>query len=385
MIVDDSYIIVGSANINERSMAGTRDSEMAVSSWRMIILMISNKQKFNFQQQRQFIKLVFSFQSWCWVVVLLWLKRLIFLETLITSHFSWAAGNLTSPDQTVWARCLLHNSSLAHFWNRVGENLSWNSIPAFSWAKHSFTHCDSAFPNHFKTSPNHQNQNIPISCIWDVFVKGCYFWVDLHQKYFFSGLHQKIRILSIGIGIWHSNPWNSSPILGTWVTSRVAKIIRVHLPTFTLKTGIISSCSLNLLWHLRYSVTNVSRCTCSECHCGPSTWKRGRRFSENQNPLSAPNESMRWAGRTGKSTTTTTTSCQKRLFLTDIFWDTQSRLQVLASFNTSNTKIQVETNGDIKNLEGFVKFPDYPPKAKVITWPVVFSLDLSPIIAWLPC
>ena len=134
------------------------------------------------------------------------------------------------------------------------------------------------------------------------------------------------------IGIWHSNPWNSSPILGTWVTSRVAKIIRVHLPTFTLKTGIISSCSLNLLWHLRYSVTNVSRCTCSECHCGPSTWKRGRRFSENQNPLSAPNESMRWAGRTGKSTTTTTTSCQKKLFLMDILWDTQSRLQVLAPF-----------------------------------------------------
>ena len=28
--------------------------------------------------------------------------------------------------------------------------------------------------------------------------------------------------------------------------------------------------------------------------------------------------------------------------------------------------IQVETNGDIKNLEGFVKFPDYPLKAKVI-------------------
>merc|ERR1719264_2378698 len=29
MIVDDSYIIVGSANINERSMSGTRDTEMA--------------------------------------------------------------------------------------------------------------------------------------------------------------------------------------------------------------------------------------------------------------------------------------------------------------------------------------------------------------------
>jgi len=33
MIVDDAYIIVGSANINERSMAGTRDSEIAVGCW----------------------------------------------------------------------------------------------------------------------------------------------------------------------------------------------------------------------------------------------------------------------------------------------------------------------------------------------------------------
>ena len=33
MIVDDAYIIVGSANINERSMAGNRDSEMAVGCW----------------------------------------------------------------------------------------------------------------------------------------------------------------------------------------------------------------------------------------------------------------------------------------------------------------------------------------------------------------
>eukprot|EP00092_Neocalanus_flemingeri_P027266 GFUD01029568.1.p1 GENE.GFUD01029568.1~~GFUD01029568.1.p1 ORF type:complete len:832 (-),score=202.16 GFUD01029568.1:287-2782(-) len=33
MIVDDSYIICGSANINERSMAGTRDTEMAVGCW----------------------------------------------------------------------------------------------------------------------------------------------------------------------------------------------------------------------------------------------------------------------------------------------------------------------------------------------------------------
>ncbi len=33
LIVDDAYIIVGSANINQRSMAGTRDTEMAVGCW----------------------------------------------------------------------------------------------------------------------------------------------------------------------------------------------------------------------------------------------------------------------------------------------------------------------------------------------------------------
>jgi len=33
IIVDDSYILVGSANINERSMSGTRDTEMAVGCW----------------------------------------------------------------------------------------------------------------------------------------------------------------------------------------------------------------------------------------------------------------------------------------------------------------------------------------------------------------
>ena len=33
MIVDDEYIILGSANINERSMAGDRDSEICVEAW----------------------------------------------------------------------------------------------------------------------------------------------------------------------------------------------------------------------------------------------------------------------------------------------------------------------------------------------------------------
>ena len=35
MIVDDTYILVGSANINQRSMAGTRDTEMAIGAWQV--------------------------------------------------------------------------------------------------------------------------------------------------------------------------------------------------------------------------------------------------------------------------------------------------------------------------------------------------------------
>lgn len=33
MVVDDAYIIVGSANINERSLQGTRDTEIAVGAY----------------------------------------------------------------------------------------------------------------------------------------------------------------------------------------------------------------------------------------------------------------------------------------------------------------------------------------------------------------
>lgn len=33
MIVDDEYVIVGSANINQRSMAGTRDTEIAMGAY----------------------------------------------------------------------------------------------------------------------------------------------------------------------------------------------------------------------------------------------------------------------------------------------------------------------------------------------------------------
>lgn len=33
MIVDDEYIIIGSANINQRSMEGTRDTEIAMGAY----------------------------------------------------------------------------------------------------------------------------------------------------------------------------------------------------------------------------------------------------------------------------------------------------------------------------------------------------------------
>lgn len=33
MIVDDEYVIVGSANINQRSMAGSRDTEIAMGAY----------------------------------------------------------------------------------------------------------------------------------------------------------------------------------------------------------------------------------------------------------------------------------------------------------------------------------------------------------------
>lgn len=33
MIVDDEYVIVGSANINQRSMAGSRDTEIAMGGY----------------------------------------------------------------------------------------------------------------------------------------------------------------------------------------------------------------------------------------------------------------------------------------------------------------------------------------------------------------
>lgn len=33
MIVDDEYVIIGSANINQRSMAGSRDTEIAMGAY----------------------------------------------------------------------------------------------------------------------------------------------------------------------------------------------------------------------------------------------------------------------------------------------------------------------------------------------------------------
>ena len=33
MIVDDEYVLIGSANINQRSMEGTRDTEIAMGAY----------------------------------------------------------------------------------------------------------------------------------------------------------------------------------------------------------------------------------------------------------------------------------------------------------------------------------------------------------------
>lgn len=33
MVVDDEYVIIGSANINQRSMAGSRDTEIAMGGY----------------------------------------------------------------------------------------------------------------------------------------------------------------------------------------------------------------------------------------------------------------------------------------------------------------------------------------------------------------
>lgn len=33
MVVDDEYVIIGSANINQRSMAGSKDTEIAMGAY----------------------------------------------------------------------------------------------------------------------------------------------------------------------------------------------------------------------------------------------------------------------------------------------------------------------------------------------------------------
>ena len=47
MIVDDVYAIVGSANINQRSLAGNRDSEIAVGVWQPGMLKTTFRQSLN--------------------------------------------------------------------------------------------------------------------------------------------------------------------------------------------------------------------------------------------------------------------------------------------------------------------------------------------------
>lgn len=45
MIVDDEYIIIGSANLNQRSMAGSKDTEIAMGAYQPHHSWAANPQK----------------------------------------------------------------------------------------------------------------------------------------------------------------------------------------------------------------------------------------------------------------------------------------------------------------------------------------------------
>ena len=58
MIVDDTYILVGSANINQRSMAGTRDTEMAIGAWQVYTIYTIISLLGNYQASGEYFKRV---------------------------------------------------------------------------------------------------------------------------------------------------------------------------------------------------------------------------------------------------------------------------------------------------------------------------------------
>ena len=59
MLVDDTYIIIGSANINQRSMAGTRDTEIAVGCFQPNIMNQGEVRKFRLSLWAEHLKVSF--------------------------------------------------------------------------------------------------------------------------------------------------------------------------------------------------------------------------------------------------------------------------------------------------------------------------------------
>lgn len=62
MIVDDEYVILGSANINQRSMAGSRDTEIAMGAYQPHHTW-ANKKKHPHGQVSEFLFPSFSFPN----------------------------------------------------------------------------------------------------------------------------------------------------------------------------------------------------------------------------------------------------------------------------------------------------------------------------------
>ena len=77
------------------------------------------------------------------------------------------------------------------------------------------THCDSAFPNHSRTSPNHprSHQKFPKSCIWDKFSLLPRLITFRHRPLLKSGsnstpnMSTRIQFLVFGLGTSHSKWW----------------------------------------------------------------------------------------------------------------------------------------------------------------------------------
>ena len=107
---------------------------------------------------------------------------------------------------------------------RIDSGPKWTQTNRVLWCGFgnevypSDTHCDSVFPNHSRTSPNHprSHQKVPKSCIWEVFLllgfaKRFFFIVpspNLGPILFNPNPSTQIRIvLANGFGIWHSKLW----------------------------------------------------------------------------------------------------------------------------------------------------------------------------------